>query len=101
MTLIDKLKGSSFQLRLVSKTCLLLMILGMIYLNANGQRSRPYDCGPVLKKKYIDTFERLNYYLDIKPGTVFAEVGASSGYYNGAMAVYLYSVSFYLQDIDK
>ena len=45
--------------------------------------------------------ERLNKYLGISTGDVFAEVGASSGYYNGAMAVFLDGVTFYLQDIDQ
>ncbi len=46
-------------------------------------------------------FDTLNQYLDIKPGDTFAEIGASSGYYDGAMAVYLDNVTFYLQDIDE
>jgi SAM-dependent methyltransferase len=32
---------------------------------------------------------------------VFADVGASSGYYDAAMAVFLDSVAFYLNDIDR
>ena len=74
-----------------------LLIPGLI----QAQLFRPYKCGPVLKKDGIETFERLNKYLEIKPGSVFAEVGASSGYYNGAMAVYLDSVTFYLQVVDQ
>jgi hypothetical protein len=66
-----------------------------------AQIFRPYKCGPVLKKDDIQTFERLNDYLEISSGDSFAEIGASSGYYNGAMAVFLDSVTFYLQDIDR
>lgn len=81
-------------------------IIGLLLLlNYNSmveaQLKRPYDCGPVLKKKSIKTFERLSRYLGIEAGTVFADVGASSGYYNGAMGVYLDSVTFYIQDIDE
>jgi len=49
----------------------------------------------------IAMFDTLNQYLQIKPGSTFAEVGASIGYDNGAMAVFLDSVTFYLQDIDE
>lgn len=66
-----------------------------------AQLFRPYKCGPVLKKDGIQTFKRLNNYLELSPGDTFAELGASSGYYNGAMAVFLDSVTFYLQDIDR
>jgi len=66
-----------------------------------AQLLRPYKCGPVLKKDGIQTFKRLNDYLEISSGDTFAEIGASSGYYNGAMAVFLDSVTFYLQDIDR
>ena len=46
-------------------------------------------------------FDSLNRYLEIKPGSVFADVGASSGYYTGAMAMYLDQVTFYIQDMDQ
>ena len=80
-------------------TIALLIWLSPCLLQA--QLFRPYKCGPVLKRDGIETFERLNRYLEIKPGVVFAEVGASSGYYNGAMAVFVDSVTFYLQDVDQ
>ena len=81
---------------------LTITILAFISLEVcQAQIFRPYKCGPVLKKDGIETFKRLNDYLEISAGDVFAEVGASSGYYNGAMAVFLDSVTFYLQDIDK
>lgn len=67
----------------------------------SAQLFRPYKCGPVLKKSQTQTFDFLNQYLGIHSGDTFAEIGASSGYYDGAMAVYLEDVTFYLQDIDK
>ncbi len=70
-------------------------------LTCTAQLFRPYKCGPVLKKSQIQTFDSLNQYLDIKSGDTFAEIGASSGYYDGAMAVYLEDVTFYLQDVDE
>ncbi len=82
----------------------LLVVWVLLLVSAGVCRAqvfRPYKCGPVLKKDGIETFKRLNNYLEIAPGDVYAEVGASSGYYNGAMAVFLDSVTFYLQDIDK
>lgn len=83
------------------KRILLVFCLMSHFGDVPAQRKRPYDCGPILKKKSLASFERLNTYLGLKEGTIFAEVGASSGYYNGAMAVYLDGVSFYLQDIDE
>ena len=61
---------------------------------------RPYPCGPVLDKEGIQVFKRQNEFLGLKPGVVFADIGASSGYYDAAMAVFLDSVTFYLNDID-
>lgn len=61
---------------------------------------RPYTCGPVLKEDQIQIFNSVNKFLDIQPGDTYADVGSSSGYYVGAMAVFLDSVDFYLQDID-
>ena len=62
---------------------------------------RPYPCGPVLDTEGIQVFKRQNEFLGLKPGVVFADIGASSGYYDAAMAVFLDSVTFYLNDIDK
>ena len=61
---------------------------------------RPYPCGPVLDKEGVQVFKRQNEFLGLKPGVVFADIGASSGYYDAAMAVFLDSVTFYLNDID-
>ena len=62
---------------------------------------RPYPCGPVLDKEGIQIFKRQNEFLGLTQGVVFADVGASSGYYDAAMAVFLDSVTFYLNDIDN
>ena len=62
---------------------------------------RPYVCGPVLDKKSIEVFKRQNDFLGLKSGITYADLGASSGYYDGAMAVFLDSVTFYLNDIDE
>jgi SAM-dependent methyltransferase len=53
-----------------------------------------------LDKEGIQVFKRQNEFLGLKPGVVFADIGASSGYYDAAMAVFLDSVTFYLNDID-
>src|SRR5688572_6500147 len=62
---------------------------------------RPYPCGPVLDKEAIQVFKRQNEFLGLKSGMVFADIGASSGYYDAAMAVFLDSVTFYLNDVDR
>lgn len=61
---------------------------------------RPYPCGPVLDKEGVQIFKKQNEFLGLAPGVVFADLGASSGYYDAAMAVFLDSVIFYLNDID-
>ena len=82
-----------------------LLILSVLFLFlanlSQAQLFRPYKCGPVLKMDRLATFDTLNQFLDIKPRDTYAEIGASSGYYNGAMAVYLDSVTMYLQDVDE
>lgn len=61
---------------------------------------RPYPCGPVLDEQGVQIFKKQNDFLGLQPGMVFADVGASSGYYDAAMAIFLDSVTFYLNDID-
>jgi SAM-dependent methyltransferase len=61
---------------------------------------RPYPCGPVLDQEGVQIFKRQNEFLGLKEGVVFADLGASSGYYDAAMAVFLDGVTFYLNDID-
>lgn len=62
---------------------------------------RPYPCGPVLDHEGVKIFKKQNEFLGLKPGMVFADIGASSGYYDAAMAIFLDSVTFYLNDIDN
>jgi len=61
---------------------------------------RPYPCGPVLNEHDVQIFQRQSEFLGLKKGTTFADIGASSGYYDAAMAVFVDSVKFYLNDID-
>jgi SAM-dependent methyltransferase len=61
---------------------------------------RPYHCGPVLGKDDLGIFRRQAEYLGLKPGVTFADIGASSGYHDGAMAVSTNGVAYYLSDID-
>ncbi len=66
-----------------------------------GNLVRPYKCDPVLSKDDLEIFKKQNEFLGLKVGDTFADLGASSGYYDGAMAVFLDSVTFYLNDIDE
>jgi ubiquinone/menaquinone biosynthesis C-methylase UbiE len=78
-----------------------LLLLGLFLVGSScAKMFPPYPCGPVLDKEGIQIFNRQNQYLGLTPGMTFADVGASSGYYDGAMAVFLDSVTFYLNDID-
>lgn len=61
---------------------------------------RPYPCGPVLDEQGVQIFKKQNEFLGLKGGMVFADIGASSGYYDAAMAMFVDSVTFYLNDID-
>ncbi len=78
----------------------LILFLASLFLSCGTKIFRPYPCGPVLDKESIQIFKRQNEFLGLRPGMTFADVGASSGYYDGAMAVFLDSVTFYLNDID-
>ena len=76
-----------------------LFLLALIFTSCSGI-FRPYPCGPVLDREGIQIFKKQNEFLGLKPGMVFADIGASSGYYDAAMAVFVDSVTFYLNDID-
>ena len=69
--------------------------------NLYGQKNRPYDCGPVHKKKTIKTLAPVVEFIGLKPGDTFADFGASSGYYTAMMATYTDGVTYYVQDIDS
>ena len=61
----------------------------------------PYSCGPVMDKKSIkQTFQPILTYMELQPGDVFADVGASSGYFTVMMSTLVDSVTYYVQDID-
>lgn len=77
-----------------------LTFLAVLLLVSCSTVFRPYPCGPVLDKDGVQVFKRQNEFLGLKPGVVFADIGASSGYYDAAMAVFLDSVTFFLNDID-
>jgi SAM-dependent methyltransferase len=75
--------------------CLSLILLGCTSI------FRPYPCGPILDEEGVQIFKKQNEFLGLKQGVVFADLGASSGYYDAAMSVFLDSVTFYLNDIDQ
>jgi SAM-dependent methyltransferase len=75
-------------------------LLALILLGSCSGIFRPYPCGPILDHKGIQIFKKQNEFLGLRPGMVFADIGASSGYYDAAMAVFVDSVTFYLNDID-
>lgn len=80
----------------------LLFILGYtLILFQCSSVFRPYPCGPVLDAESVQIFKKQNEFLGLRQGVVFADIGASSGYYDAAMAVFLDSVTFYLNDIDQ
>lgn len=65
--------------------------------------NKPYKCGTVYtNKKIIEkrTKDFLNFY-DFKKGEVIADIGASSGYWEGIYSVLCDSLTFYIQDIDS
>lgn len=86
---------------MIIRFSLIALVFILSSFTAQAQLFRPYKCGPVLKKESIVMFDSLNQFLEITAGSTFAEIGSSSGYYNGAMAVHLQDVTFYLQDIDE
>lgn len=61
---------------------------------------RPYPCGPVLDQDGVQIFKRQAEFIGLREGVMFADIGASSGYYDAAMAVFVDGVTFYLNDID-
>ena len=80
---------------------LLFLLLISIVCNSCSTIFRPYPCGPVLDEESVQIFKKQNEFLELKPGVVFADLGASSGYYDAAMAMFLDSVTFFLNDIDN
>ena len=79
----------------------LVLLFFLFSLSCCTKIVRPYPCGPILDREGIQVFKRQNEFLGLEKGMTFADLGASSGYYDGAMAVFLDSVTFYLNDIDQ
>ena len=52
------------------------------------------------KKSIEQTFRPILTYMELKPGDMFADVGASSGYFTVMMSTLVDSVTYYVQDID-
>ena len=75
-------------------------IICICFVLAGCSLFRPYPCGPVLDEEGVQIFKRQGEFLGLREGTVFADIGASSGYYDAAMAVFVDGVTFYLNDID-
>lgn len=62
----------------------------------------PYANGPVMSQKKIEeSFQPIISFMEITPGVVFADVGASSGALTVMMATLMDSAIVYIQDIDK
>jgi ubiquinone/menaquinone biosynthesis C-methylase UbiE len=77
------------------------LISGLLLLSCSSQKTPPYACGPVMDQKGIQqVFQPIIEFMELKPGDVFADVGASSGYYTAMMATLMTNTSFYIQDID-
>jgi SAM-dependent methyltransferase len=78
-----------------------ICIVGICFtLSACSSVFRPYPCGPVLDEAGVQIFKIQSDFIGLKEGVTFADIGASSGYYDAAMAVFVDSVTFYLNDID-
>jgi SAM-dependent methyltransferase len=77
------------------------ILVFLVFFSCRTQEKISFKCGPVFSQKKVERiFQPIVSYLDIQPGDVFADVGASSGYYDVMMASLLDSVTFYIQDID-
>ncbi|WP_299462396.1 class I SAM-dependent methyltransferase [uncultured Microscilla sp.] len=62
---------------------------------------RPYKCGAVLSQKQIKkSFAPLVQLLGLKPGTTFADIGASGGAYSVMISTLTKGVTYYIQDVD-
>jgi SAM-dependent methyltransferase len=64
-------------------------------------KATPYANGPVMSQKNIrKTFQPILQFMDVKPGIVFADIGASSGAFSVMMATLMDNSKIYIQDID-
>ena len=79
----------------------IFLILIFIGFTSCGSSRLSFACGQVYKKKEITKFfVPVVNYLDLKPGEIFADIGAASGTFDAIMAYLVDSVHFYIQDID-
>ncbi len=74
----------------------------VLLLQACSPKVPPYAHGPVMSEKGIKkSFESILQFMDVKPGVVFADVGASSGALTVMMTTLMDSATVYIQDIDQ
>ena len=79
-----------------------LIVLSILFVAVCcSPKTPPYSCGPTMKQKSIKkVFGPIIQYMDLSKGEVFADVGASSGYFTVMMSTLLENNTIYIQDID-
>jgi ubiquinone/menaquinone biosynthesis C-methylase UbiE len=78
----------------------LLIFVTVVFLSCSPKVA-PYAGGPVISQKSIkETFGLIIEFMEIKPGVVFGDVGASSGAITVMMATLMDNSTIYIQDID-
>jgi ubiquinone/menaquinone biosynthesis C-methylase UbiE len=76
--------------------------VGTVLLAGCVAKPKPYADGPVMNQKNIQkTFRPILEFMEVKPGMVFADVGAGSGAITVMMASLMDSATVYVQDIDS
>lgn len=80
---------------------LLLIVFILTLLCSCTKKIKPYKCGAVLSYKQIKkSFTPLVALLELKPGMVYADVGAAGGAYDVMISTLTKDVTYYVQDID-
>lgn len=83
------------------KHIVFILAIGLWWFTACSPKVRPYKCGAVLSQKQVKkSFVPLVKMLGLKPGTVFADIGASGGAYSVMISTLTKGVTYYIQDID-
>ncbi len=83
----------------MKNTLYFILVFAMIYVLGS---CRPYKHGPIMNQKNIQkTFTPLIQAFGLKPGTVYADIGAQNGLYDVAFATLTQGVTYYIQDIDQ
>ena len=78
-----------------------LLLVITILLCSCTKKMKPYKCGAVLSQKQIrKSFTPLVDLLELKPGNVYADVGAAGGAYDVMISTLTKDVVYYVQDID-